>query len=487
MRRRWKLILFAVVLPLVLLGGCGAVIAKRLQPKPKEAKTAKVEQGDVVVSVRETGTVEPIKRVEVKSKVAGKIVELAVDAGDTVEEGQLIARLDVPETEAQRDQVKAQLAGARAGLEQARLSLAQSRETVESQVQQAQANLRATRGAVRQADTSRRDAERVYQNKRRLLDMGGYVSQNDVDSAKAALDLAADQFLSAEEGVRQQEAALAMAESRRTDVEMGESRVVGARASLQQVQDSLIEIESRVRDAVIRAPCSGVVIGRHFREGEIVTAVSYYGAGEPIVTIGDLSTMLVKVDLNEVDVAKVHLGLPVKITADALPRADYTGTVTRISPASLPPAAAYGQSASPTVRFPIEVTVSGSPAELKTGMTANVEIVCDEEKDVLWVPNDALFEKDDKWQVSVVTGKDKTEERVTKTPILGRLFRSRDRSKGKLSTKDREVTMGLASDTRTEIRSGLKKGEEVELGKSGVPERKTIDIRRQSKGEADEE
>ena len=461
--RRLKTVLLAVVLPLALVGGCAAAVVAKLRSNSDPPRTAKVERGDVVVGVRETGSVEPIKRVEVKSKVAGLLAHLAVEEGDAVEQGQLIARLDVPELEAQRDQVKAQLEGARARLDQAQVSSQLDEKLIGSQVEQARANLRAVQASLTEAETRRRDAARVHENKRQLFEMGGYVSQNEVDSAKAALDLATQQERSARERVREQEAAVAIAEARQAELEMSESRVAEARASLRQIQDSLAEIESRLRDAVIRAPLSGVVIGRHFREGELITAVSYYGAGAPIVTIGDLSTMLVKVDLNEVDVDKVQLGQSVEIKADALPDRTYEGRVTRISPASIPREGESG-----IVRFPVEVTIGGSADGLKPGMTADVEIFCQRADDVLWVPNDALFEKEEeegKWWVAVVTGQEK----------------------GKPVTEDREVTKGLANDARTEIRSGLEEGEEVQLGKSDIPERKKFDIRRQSERAEDEE
>jgi len=452
--RRLKLIIFAVFLPLVLIGGCAAGVVLKLRHKGSPLRTAKVEQGNVVVTVRETGTIEPIKRVEVKSKVAGLVAELAVEEGDRVEAGQLIARLDVPEVEAQRDQVKAQADAARARLRQARLSLARDREVVASQVSQAQANVRAAQAAREEAETRRRDAERIYANKQQLLDMGGYVPQNDVDSAKAARDLAAQQCLSAQERVKEQEAALSAARARQAEVPLSESRVVEAEASLRQIQDALAEIESKVRDAVIHAPCSGVVIARHVRQGELITAVSYYGAGAPIVTIGDLSTMLVKVNLNEVDIDRVRVGQSVRITIDALRNRTQQGKVSRISPASVGDPGREG-----IVRFPIEITVTRGQEKLRTGMTANVEIACRRANKVLWVPNDTLFRKRGKWHVSVVKEGPK---------------------EGKQQTEDRRVTIGLANDARTEVRSGLKAGEKVQLGKSGIPERKKIDIRRES-------
>ena len=467
MRKRLKLIFFAVVLPLALIGGCGVMIARKMKEKKDPPRTAKVERGDVVVSVSETGRVEPIKQVEVKSKVAGQLVELLVDEGDRVEEGQVIARLAVPEEEARRDQIKAQLDGAKARLEQAKLTSALNEQTIDAQIAQVEANLRVAQSSAAEAKTRMEEAQRVYEYNRRLLEDGGYVSKDQVDSAKASADMAAQQERSARERVKEQEAALSVARAQRAECDLSKSRVVESEASLRQIRDSLAEIESRLADAVIKAPCSGVVIRRHIREGEMITAVSEYGAGAPIVTIGDLSTMLVKVDLNEVDVDKVHLGLPVEITADALRGRSYAGEVTRISPASASSGYGEQQGQTPIVRFPIEITIESSDSDLKPGMTANAAIVCDRAQDVLWVPNDAVFEKEDekgKKFAAVVTGKDE---------------------KGEQETEDREVTTGLSNDARTEIESGLEEGDEVQLGK-GIPERKTIDIKRNSEQEEEE-
>ena len=464
MRKRFKLIFFAVLLPLALIGGCGVMIARKVKSKPDSVGTAKVARGDVVVAIRETGYVEPIKRVDVKSKVAGMLTELAVDEGDAVSEGQLLARLDVPEEEARRDQIKAQLDGAKARLEQAKLSCALSETTIGAQIEQAEANLRVAQSSAAEAATRKADAQRIYEYNRRLLEDGGYVSQDQVDSAKAAADMAAQQERSARERVKEQEAGLSVTRARRAECDLSKSRVVESEASLRQIRDSLAEIESRLAEAVIKAPCSGVVIGRHIREGEMITAVSEYGAGAPIVTIGDLSTMLVKVDLNEVDVDKLSPGLRVEITVDALRDARYEGRLTRIARAS---EVYVREPGSAIVRFPIEVTVADADIALRPGMTANVKIICEGAEDVLWVPNDAIFEKEDeegKKFVSVVTGEEKGEKK----------------------TEDREVTTGLSNDSRTEIASGLEEEEEVELGK-GIPERKKFDIRRMSEKNADEE
>jgi len=479
--RRLKIILLAVVLPLVLIGTAGYVVRARAQSKGKPLRTATVERGDVIVAVRETGAVQPDKRVEVKSKVAGQIAVLAVEEGDHVQKGQLIARLTVPEVEAQRDQVRAQLEAARSRVLQARLTLQQNPALIASQIDQAQAGLRSAEAFLKESQARRKDAERVYENKRQLFQMGGYVSQNDVDSAKMAVDVAAQQDVSAAERVRQQEAAVAAAQARQTEVPMSRARVAEAEASVRQIQDSLTEIESRLADAVIQAPCSGVIISRQVRAGEMVSATSAYGSGAPLVVIGDLTTMLVKVNLNEVDIGKVHLGQKAQIKADALSERSFTGTVTRIAPASAGVAASYGaagQGGENIVRFPVEITVLGDHSDLRTGMTANVEIVSKSARKVLWVPNDSVFKKNGKSYVSIVTGQTEEKEKAAKDKpkTAARLAVNMGGKPTKPKTEDRAVTVGLVNDIRSEIRSGVKLGEKVELGKSGIPERKKINL-----------
>jgi HlyD family secretion protein len=454
--RRLRKLLLAVLLPLILVGGGVAFLLLRSRPRPNLPQTTVVKRGDVLLTVGETGRVQPVRSVEVKSKVAGLLAQLAVELGDRVEKGQLLARLDVPELKAQRDQVKAQLAAAAARLEQARLSHALGRKLVQSQIEQAKAALRAAESGLEQAGTRLQDAERAYERKRLLLERGGYISQDEVDTAKAAADLAAQERSAVREHLREQEAALAIAEARQAEAEVNRSRIAEAEASLRQIQNSLAEIESRLGDATIRAPCSGVILASHVREGELVTAVSYYGAGAPLVTIGDTSTMLVEVNLNEVDIDKVRLGQPVQITADALPRRSYQGRVTRISPVSLLASDRPG-----VVRFPVEIEILSPRTDLRPGMTADVEIKCERARGVLWVPNDALFKKKGTDRVAVVVGE----------------------KQGKRETEDRGVVAGLANEARTEIRSGLREGEKVELGRAGLPKRKKLEILKKESGE----
>jgi multidrug efflux pump subunit AcrA (membrane-fusion protein) len=160
----------------------------------------------------------------------------------------------------------------------------------------------------------------------------------------------------------------------------------------------------------------------------------------------------------------------------------YEGELTRISPASAAPGSQWGQGQTSIVRFPIEITVSGPSDGLMPGMTANAEIQCEVARDVLWVPNDAIFEKEDekgKSFVSVVTGEKPKDESFMPA--------AKGEKKGELVTEDREVTLGLANNSRTEIKSGLEEGEEIELGKAAIPERKIIDISMESKEEDEEE
>jgi len=108
-------------------------------------------------------------------------------------------------------------------------------------------------------------------------------------------------------------------------------------------------------------------------------------------------------------------------------------------------------------------------------MTANVEILCKSARGVLWVPNDSVFQKNGKSCVSVVTGQPEGKGKGKPGPGTTGAARLWGRA-AKPKTEERLVTVGLVNDIRTEVRSGVKLGEKVELGKSGIPERKKINI-----------
>jgi len=168
----------------------------------------------------------------------------------------------------------------------------------------------------------------------------------------------------------------------------------------------------------VRATASGVIIDKSVEEGDMVTSgLSEYSGGSVMMTIAEMSRMLVRVDINEVDIGKVKVGLAAKIRVEAFSDKQIEGKVTRISPM------AKLSSDGKINVFNTEVEVITKVPELRPGMKTVVEIKLDERKNVLILPIEAVFEeKDDETGVNeqvlyVCTGNDQYERKSVKTGL----------------------------------------------------------------------
>jgi multidrug efflux pump subunit AcrA (membrane-fusion protein) len=213
---------------------------------------------------------------------------------------------------------------------------------------------------------------------------------------------------------------------------------------------------------------AGVVIVRPVELGETVTGSGSFNAGTVIATVADLATMLVKAGVNEVDIGKVHVGQPVRVTLDAYPRTLFPGTIERIAPAA--------RLDNQVKVFDLEIGLEHLGVELRTGMTANVEVRGESRSGVLIVPVEAVFVRGDEEVVYV--------KRATPLPakapaeaagvaaaavpsdnseVLPADWRDDPRQKWRRWFEERRVVTGIASTTDVEVTEGLAVGDEVAL------------------------
>ncbi len=218
-------------------------------------------------------------------------------------------------------------------------------------------------------------------------------------------------------------------ESARVDLEQGQNRLNAAQERLRLMEESGVEATHGAQSARIAAPSSGVVILRGVEEGEtVVGGTSTFGGGTELFTIADLSTLLIKAAINEVDIGKVEAGDTVAITVDAFPDDTASGIVRLV-----PPAARQQD----RVRvFDVEIEVESGHDILRPGMTANVSIAGPSRIDVVRVPVAAVFFAEGKPIVHRVIGTD---------------------------TERTDVTLGLSDLTFVEIVDGLGDGDSVAL------------------------
>jgi HlyD family secretion protein len=223
----------------------------------------------------------------------------------------------------------------------------------------------------------------------------------------------------------------------------------------------------------VTSPMDGVVIRRPVELGDtVMSGVSSFNAGTVLMTVADVETMIIKAGINEVDIGKVRLEQPVKVSLDAYPKVKFAGTIKRIAPAA--------RLEEKVKVFDVEIAIDRQGNELRTGMTANIDVVGEKRVGVLAVPVEAIFKKDETEVVYVK--KAEAAKTAEKGGLLSSVFAAgkKDASPEKLDPKDawkekfelREIETGLASVDKVEVLKGLEAGVEVAVEDPTRPKEK---------------
>jgi HlyD family secretion protein len=315
---------------------------------------------------------------------------------------------------------------------------------VEPDVNQAR-DLAQVKNAVREAEISLNEAKSSFDRNRGLSQQGLLSQQADLESetkyraAKATYDAALEKYKIVQES--------------------GVPIVLGQADMTQRLN--------------VTSPMNGVVIRRPVELGDTVTSgVSSFNAGTVIATVADLETMIIKAGVNEVDIGKVRLDQPVRISLDAYPKVKFAGTIKRIAPAA--------RLEEKVKVFDVEIAIDRQGAELRTGMTANIDVMGEKRAQVLTVPVEALFRRDDSEFVYVK--KAPAPKSAESAGFLSRVFAAdkkttpapklEDKDKWKEQFDVREVETGLASTNKIQIMKGLDTGTEVAVEDPTKPREK---------------
>src|SRR6516164_1170549 len=381
----------AVVLTAVI----GLIAATHGGTKIDPTKLAKVERGDLAKSVVATGKVEPITKVEIKSKASGIVKKLYVDAGDRVKRGQLLTELD-------KEEIEARVAQARA------------------QVEASEASLKGTQADLERAkvDAEGPDVPMLKRAYERAQGMAkeGVVSASALDDAQKNYELA----------LNKQNVAKAQ-------VQVLQAKIGQAQAQVAQDRANLKQLEEQLGYTTIESPIDGIVLSRDVEVGDAVSSILVLGSAATLVmTLGDTSEVYVKGKVDESDIGKVYLGQPARIKVESFKDKTFYGKVTKISP--------MGVEKDNVTTFEVRVSINNPGGELKAEMTANAEIILEEHKNVLQIPEGAiLYDKDKQASVEVPDSKSKDGKRKI------------------------AVNIGISNGAKTELLSGLKEGDQVVL------------------------
>lgn len=449
-----------ILVALLILGIGGTVVAARGgnllrlltgRKANSQYETAVVQRGDVSATVGASGNTHSRQSAQLAWRVTGTVTGLAVQAGDTVQAGEVLAKLkddSVPASlivahfdliDAQKAldtllQSKSQQAAAQQALanaqkalqdaldEQAKLKMPNASP---SNIEGAQANLDQADAAVKQAEQIYSLMEGRPQDDIQRIQAAANLERARRFQQSAQINLQFAQNKPNAQKAEQVNAQAAVAQANLADAQREWDRVKDG-PSPDDIQSAKARIDgdlSTVSMATMAAPMSGTVSELDMMNGD--SAVP----GQTVMLIEDLSEMHVQVDVPEVDISKVKAGQETTVTFDAIPKRSFKGQVLSVSQ--------FGTQRQGNTYFEVQTRLDNADRAIKTGMTGAVDITVASAKNVLLVPNRAI--RSSKGQRVVYVLRDQA---LTQVP----------------------VTLGISDDTKSELLTGnLKEGDIVVL------------------------
>jgi HlyD family secretion protein len=393
-RRRRIIWISAAVL---ILGGAGYGVTAALRPNRTidPSKLAEVERGDLARVVVATGKIQPLSKAEIKSKASGIVKKIYVDYGDRVKQGQVLAELDKIQLEAVERESEANMQAAQAACDSAKATLARNRVDAEGP-------------DVPFLKLSMDRADKEYRE--------GVVAKSVVEDAQKNYQMGLNKQVSAQTNLTVSKA----------DIAKAEAQVAQAKAALENAEEDL-------RNSTIVSPIDGLVLSRDVNVGDAVSSILILGSqATPIMTLGDVSEVYVQGKVDESDIGKVYLNQPARIVVESFKDKKFVGKVTKISP--------LGKEKDNVTTFEVRVSISNPTGELKANMSANAEIMLEEKKNVLMVPEAALiYDKERKASIEIPD------------------------PKGNNGKKKLSVQLGISNGVKTEILQGLNEKQQVIL------------------------
>lgn len=267
-----------------------------------------------------------------------------------------------------------------------------------------------------------------------LLQLDAHDYQRTVAASQTRLEKAQNELKRAEIETARTERGVSAGVVPQIELDQARINLRGARIAVEQARVELATSSDSVNYATIRAPMDGTVIARNIQPGEMVTpGVQASFDGKSQLTVADLSHLLVRVELNQIDVTKVQLGQEASAKVDAYPGESFKAKVTRVAPAAVK--STRGQD---LLLFPVEVELLEGHGRIKPGMTAEVRLQLGAVEGALLLPIEAVRQKEGKREVTVLTGEGKAQKQEV-----------------------REIEVGQQNERMVQVTKGLSAGERV--------------------------
>src|SRR3989441_11204128 len=397
-RKKSRTLLISILFLLIAAAGAGVyavTVLSRPATDVDPSRLAPVERGDIARSVVAIGRIEPVAKVEIKSKANGIIKEIKVEAGDLVNEGQILVELDKDNLNARLREARAALLGAQANAKAAEAELEKNKIEAEGV----------------DVAFARRNLDRAQQ-----LSKDGLIAQQAHDDSRMAVEIAENKQRAAQ-----------------SQLAVAQARVAQALAATAQAEATVERTQEELDNATIRSPIKGMVLSRDVELGSPVSSILNLGAGATLVMVlGDIREVFVRGKVDEADIGLVRLRQPARIKVETFKDKRFEGRVTQISP--------LGVEKDNVVSFEVRVSIDNASGELRANMSANAQIVLDEHRNTMMVPEKAVIY--DTQRVAWIE--------VPKAAA----------SKGR---ERKQIKVGFSNGTRTEVVEGLTEGQKVIL------------------------
>ncbi|MBE9068257.1 efflux RND transporter periplasmic adaptor subunit, partial [Leptolyngbya cf. ectocarpi LEGE 11479] len=351
--------------------GISAVAVRRYRSSDYDvtALTVPVESTEVTVRINASGEVEAFSTVNLSPKNSGIVAELLVEQGDTVDSGQVVARMDIDDLNAQLRQNQANLAEAEAQL----TDLLQGTER--PQLAQAEANIEALKAQLMEAEARLRLVEGDLDRDRSLYTQGA-ISERELDNSQNAVD-------SAQANVRQSASRVEEAQQRLQDLEddPDPEDIAQANARIERAKGQISAIQTRIDNTIIRAPFGGIVTQKFATVGAFVTpttSASEAASATSSAIVAIASGLEVVAEVPEADLGQIQVGQTVEIVSTAYPENIFKGTVRLIAPEAI-------ERQNVTI-FQVRIRLNSGLEQLRSNMNVDVAFLGNRLSDALVIP-----------------------------------------------------------------------------------------------------
>lgn len=445
MQRKWKVVIGVASLLLITGGVIGGV--KYSRRGIVTVQTGKVIREDLNSQVTASGEIKPRNYINIGADQQGQLVEILVKEGDHVKKGQLLARVDAMQSQAD---VAAQRAALNSS--QADAAAAEAGQTV------ARDNLATLQAGIDRARVDEERARQDFERSQQLLN-DKLIAKQDFDQKKSAYDAAKAAV---------QEAVMRLSQGR-SQVAQARAQSAGAHRKIAQTDAMLSRFADVLRKHNTYAPIDGVVTNLPVRVGETVVPGIQNSAASTIMTIADMSIITAEVKVDETDIVNVRLDQPAEITIDAIPNKTFQGRVIEIGNTAILRSTGLAASQSTTSSqeakdFKVVIGMDNPPDEVRPGLSCTAKITTATRKNAVAIPIQALTVRQ-KGDLEAKKGErppdhlTPAQEKARKQEVTGVFVVT-----GGKKAEFRNVKTGITGATDIEVTDGLKEGDEIVTG-----------------------